>query len=286
MKIEEIKVIKIGTEVFTRNSETEEIIALFAKDAAQVLGKGHKVVVVTSGAIGEGKKKLPDNCPVFFGEGQDSDIVRKQAQASVGQGLLMASYEREFARYGYKVGQMLATQDDFARPRGFLNFCSTIQTLLLNGVTPIINENDVMSSEAIIPLENGYDFDDNDSLAGLITRKLGFSMLIIITKVLGVFFNYPPQAGEEPIAILHDVPGMLKRINPEDKSGDGRGGMKGKLKAAMKVNLSGIPVRIVGWESDVVSRIILANEQIGTLLPGFSRTGSGKGLPAINTTKL
>lgn len=258
-------VVKIGTEVLA-NGETSNIISLLAQDAAELLKGGYKIIIVTSGAVGKGEKKLPGDFPVAAFGGLNPDIVRRQVLAAIGQGSLIAEYETVFARYGLIVAQVLLTQGDLAGQRKFLNVCAVIQTLLLNGIIPILNENDAISNEELYKeTKQGIIFSDNDGLARSVAIKLQLDGLVFVTDVKGVYQNYPPQQDEQPIAILRNIPSALYKASGTSEKG--RGGMKSKVEAGMAANSCGIPAYIVGWEPRVLSSLLLDNKLVGTFLP-------------------
>lgn len=263
----EIIAVKIGTEALTGNGETEKTIVLLAEDIAAVVRSGKKILIVTSGAVGEGEKELFGDFPVVAFGNMNQAIIRKQAQAAVGQGSLITAYKKAFARHGLIAAQVLLTQSDFADQQNSLNICATIQTLLLNNLIPVLNENDVVSNEELCrETKQGIVFSDNDSLASVVAIKLLLDGLVFLTDVKGVYENYPPRHGESPIAILHSIPYSLYS-NSDNENKKGKGSMRSKVEAGIKVNSYGIPVYIVGWEPRVLSRLLLNNERIGTFLP-------------------
>lgn len=260
-------VIKIGSNILTSedNGLDLERIQAIADDISAVRGKGYEVVVVSSGAVAAGMKKLEL-------KEKPKDIVLKQAAAAVGQSSLMWAYERCFNTHGRKVAQVLLTRDDFADRKRYINSRNTLNTLLSYEVIPIINENDTVATDEIR-------FGDNDSLASLVAGLIDAERLIILSDVDGLFDDDP---GKNPHAKLI---GVVERITPEleKKAGGsgsivGTGGMFSKLMAAKRAVHHGITVTIVnGRRKDVLSSL-LEGARLGTeFRPRETRLSSKKG---------
>ena len=142
-------VIKLGTNVL-RNSEGEVAISRiysFIEDMAKLVKQGKEVILVTSGAVGLGKKKL--NL-----ESTAEDGV-KQACAAVGQSRLMSFYENGFGIYDVPIAQILLTEDDFSIRYRYLSLRTTLNKILEFGVVPIINQNDTVSTIEMNPMMSG-----------------------------------------------------------------------------------------------------------------------------------
>ena len=129
-------VVKIGTSLL--RGETTTTIDGYARCFAGAMDRGDQVVLVTSGAVGLGCQKLAlSNRP--------DTVVALQAAAAIGQGALMALYERAMERHGRSVAQVLLTRSDLADRRRYQNASGTLRQLLSWGVLPVINENDALS---------------------------------------------------------------------------------------------------------------------------------------------
>ena len=194
---------------------------------------GKEVLVVTSGAVGLGAKKI--NATDL------SEVSLKQACAAIGQSQLMSIYEDGFSKFDIVTAQILLTEEDFSNRRRYLNLRSTLDTLLKYNVIPIINENDTVSSDELKLL---YDvtqisFSDNDKLSALVASELDADLLIILSDINGLYDDNPktnPNAN-----FIHEVFEVTKEIESLglDASKGGRGGMKTKLQAAKIVTRSG-----------------------------------------------
>jgi len=246
-------VVKAGSGVLTgRDGLNRKVINNLTNDICGLREKGIEVILVSSGAIASGIRKigLPKR-PVSISE--------QQATAAVGQSSLMMAYEKAFGRHGQMVAQILITRDDLNHRRRYLNARNTIFTLLSWGITPIINENDTVVVDEI-------KFGDNDNLGAMVTNMTESQILINLTDIDGLFDKDPriykdarlirvvDKMNKEVIRYAGSIPGFL-----------GTGGMASKIKAARKVNLAGIPVIIANGRRQGVLRRIFMGEEIGTL---------------------
>ena len=247
-------VVKTGSALLTEDGcgLRTEAIAGWVGQMAGLRGRGFRFIVVSSGAIAEGRARLGwDKPPVSLHE--------QQAAAAVGQMGLIQAYESAFKEYGIHTAQILLTHADIADRRRYLNARSTLRTLLALDVVPIINENDSVATDEIR-------FGDNDSLAGLVANLAEANRLVILTDQQGLYDRDPRQ---DPDARLIRTgragdPALLDYAGPGGTLG--RGGMLTKLKAAETAAKSGTDTVICsGLEPEVLLKIA-QNEQIGTLL--------------------
>ena len=228
-------VFKFGTNVL-RNDEGYISLARiysFIEAIAKFHRMGKEVLIVTSGAVGLGAKKI---------NVKDLDeVALKQACAAIGQSQLMSIYEDGFSKFDIVTAQILLTEEDFSNRRRYLNLNSTLSMLLKYKVVPIINENDTVSSDELKQL---YDvtqisFSDNDKLSALVASELDADLLIILSDINGLYDDSPKT---NPNAkFIHEVFEVTKEIESLglDASKGGRGGMKTKLQAAKIVTRSG-----------------------------------------------
>ena len=247
-------VVKIGSALLTNDGcgLRAEAIAGWVAQMAQLRRRGFRFIIVSSGAIAEGRARLGwDMKPVSLHE--------QQAAAAVGQMGLIQAYESAFQVYDIHTAQILLTHDDIADRGRYLNARSALRTLLELDVVPIINENDSVATDEIR-------FGDNDSLAGLVANLAEADRLIILTDQSGLYDRDPrqyPDAGLIRTGRAGDV-SLLDYAGPGGALG--RGGMLTKLKAAETAAKSGTDTIICsGMEADVLLKIA-ANEQTGTLL--------------------
>ena len=246
-------VIKVGTSVLTPEGRvrTRRFTGL-ARSVSALVAEGRQVILVSSGAVGLGAKRLgwterPDSIPV------------KQAAASVGQIDLCRRYERAFQPYGHPVGQVLLTHAGLADRQRFLNARHTIHALLGRGVIPLINENDSVATEELR-------FGDNDLLAAQVVNLARADLLVLLTDVDGLRDRAPSERGSTRIPEIEEVtPSLLARVGA-DGSPFGSGGMRSKLEAARTAGRFGVPTVIAdGRRSGVLERA-LAGDDVGTLV--------------------
>jgi glutamate 5-kinase len=254
-------VVKVGTNVLTDalGQLRRDRIESLSDQIHRVRQHGHRIVLVTSGAIGAGMgvlglKSRPD------------DLAHLQACAAVGQCRLMQLYQDGLARHGIVSAQILLTAGDFdSRPR-YLNTRNTIRSLLEFGALPIINENDTVSVAEI-------KFGDNDHLAAMVTNLLRAPLLILLTNVDGLYSDDPStHADAELLPTVNRIEKSVFELAAATKSALGSGGMKSKLRAARLVTAAGEAVIMAnGSVSGILDRIIAA-EPVGTF---FLPQGSG-----------
>ena len=247
-------VVKIGSALLTNDGcgLRAEAIAGWVAQMAQLRRRGFRFIIVSSGAIAEGRARLGwDMKPVSLHE--------QQAAAAVGQMGLIQAYESAFQVYDIHTAQILLTHDDIADRGRYLNARSTLRTLLELDVVPIINENDSVATDEIR-------FGDNDSLAGLVANLAEADRLIILTDQAGLYDRDPRQYPDAGL-IRTGRAGDVSLLDYAGSGGAlGRGGMLTKLKAAETAAKSGTDTIICsGMEADVLLKIA-ANEQTGTLL--------------------
>ncbi len=260
-------VVKIGSNILAYGMEGLDTkrVSSIARDVTEVQDAGYDVVIVSSGAIAAGMKKLGL-------KDKPKDIKLKQAAAAVGQSSLMWAYERSFGDYGKKVAQILLTRDDFSDRKRYINSKNTLLTLLLYRIIPIINENDTVATDEI-------KFGDNDHLASLVANLIEAEKLIILSDVEGLYTEDPRHSLK---AKLIDY---VEEITPElEKRAGGAGsiistgGMYSKLLAAKRSVNHGIMVHIISGRKDGLLKSLIGGEQAGTTFrPKKEKLSSRKG---------
>lgn len=246
-------VFKFGTNIL-RNSQGELSLShlySFIEDIAFLYRQGKEILIVTSGAVGLGAKKL--------GIDTSGSTTLKQAAASVGQPLLMCIWQDGFDKYGIKTAQILLTEEDFSNRKRYLSLRLTLSKLLENKVIPIINQNDSVSSSE---LEHAC-FSDNDKLSSIVASKLDADLLVMVSDVDGLFDKNPKEFGDAKlISKVEKVTPKIEKLATGASLG-GRGGMITKLNAAKVVTSSGLYAKIVnGTIPNVINKIF--DENIGT----------------------
>lgn len=254
-------VIKLGTNVL-RNSDGEVAISRiysFIEDMAKLVKQGKEVILVTSGAVGLGKKKL--NL-----ESTAEDGV-KQACAAIGQSRLMSFYESGFGIYDVPIAQILLTEDDFSLRYKYLSLRTTMNKILEFGVVPIINQNDTVSTIEMNPVLSGTKvcFSDNDKLSALIASELDADLLIILSDIDGLYTANPKENPEAKLITEVDcVTDEIMNLGTDASEG-GRGGMRTKLEAAKLVTRFGGKVLIANGKIPYVLNKIFDCEELGTM---------------------
>ena len=166
-------VIKIGTSTIT-HTDTGHLnlvkLEKFVRILTDIHNQNKELIIVSSGAIGAGRKALGI-------QGKPSTLPMKQACAAVGQARLMMIYQKLFAEYNQTIAQILVTKNVVTNGISRINAVNTIQELLTMGVIPIVNENDVVSTDQILD----GNFGDNDTLSALVAKMIGADLLILLS---------------------------------------------------------------------------------------------------------
>ena len=252
-------IIKLGSSIITNDGKgiDEAFLSNFAADIS-LLAKKMQVVIVSSGAIAAGLKKLGISR-------RPSELSELQAAAAVGQMDLIRSFEKEFSKVSMICAQVLLTHDDLSDRKRYLNARSTLNNLLEKDVIPIINENDTVSNEEI-------KFGDNDNLAALTANLLEADYLILLTDQDGLYSDDPRKNSNVT---------LLSRISVNDKKLDevakattssvGRGGMYTKILAARRASLSGTHTIIANGKNRKVFSNLLNDSVSGTFIQSEER---------------
>ena len=248
-------VIKVGSSLVTNDGRglDHDAVARWAEEIAALRNDSREIVLVSSGAIAEGIKRLG-------WRSRPAAIHELQAAAAVGQMGLVQAYESAFSRFGLHTAQVLLTHDDLADRRRYLNARSTLRTLLDLGVIPIINENDTVTTDEIR-------FGDNDTLGALVTNLIEADVLVLLTDQQGLY-TADPRRDVTATLVTHARAGDpdLERMAGGAGSAFARGGMLTKVLAAKRAARSGATTVIAsGREPNVLTRLA-AGEAIGSAL--------------------
>ena len=247
-------VFKVGTSSLTQeNGSLDRIkIARITNQLAQLHQKGHQIVLVTSGSIAAGFRRLGF-------EKRPTKIAEKQASAAVGQGLLIEEYTQNLMKDSIISAQVLLTQDDFADARRYQNASQALKVLLRQRAIPIINENDTIAIEEI-------KVGDNDTLSAQVASLLKADLLVLLTDVDGLYTGNPnvdPTAQHLPL--ISDIGEDLFAMAAGAGSSNGTGGMTTKLQAAQIATKSGVPVFICSSKEDTALLQAVDQSNKGTL---------------------
>ena len=248
-------VVKVGSSLVTNEGRGLDEVAIghWCQQLAALVKQGREVIMVSSGAVAEGMKRLGWSV-------RPKEIHELQAAAAVGQMGLVQMYETKLRESQIGSAQVLLTHADLADRERYLNARSTLLTLLQLGVVPVINENDTVVNDEI-------KFGDNDTLGALVANLVEADVLIILTDQKGLFTTDPrrdPAATFVHAARAGDP--ELERMAGGAGSGIGKGGMITKILAAKRAAGSGASTLIAwGREPDVLLRLA-QGEPIGTWL--------------------
>lgn len=241
-------IVKAGTRLVIDRESIGKLIDGIAKLRAA----GHRVVLVTSGAVGMGMGLAGFTV-------RPKELAKKQALAAMGQTRLMSIYAEEAARHDIKVAQLLLTAADLRSRGRYLNAMNCINALLEENVLPIINENDSVSVDEL-------KFGDNDTLAGMLTALTGAQMTILLTTVDGLRDRNSDGSLGERIAVVDKITEKLKALaGGTDNSDFSIGGMASKLRAAELATASGAWLWIADGRKDDIAGEILQGKDTGTL---------------------
>ena len=248
-------VVKVGSSLVTNEGRGLDAAAIgdWCAQLAVLVKDGREVIMVSSGAIAEGMKRL--NWAV-----RPKAIHQLQAAAAVGQMGLVQVYETSLRENGIGSAQVLLTHADLADRERYLNARSTLLALLQLGVVPVINENDTVVNDEI-------KFGDNDTLGALVANLVDADVLVILTDQKGLFTADPRK---DPLATFVHVgragDPALEAMAGGAGSAIGRGGMLTKILAAKRAAGSGAST-VIAWgrQPQVLLRLV-QGEAIGTLL--------------------
>jgi len=248
-------VVKVGSSLVTNDGRglDADAVGNWCRQMAGLATQGREVVMVSSGAIAEGMKRLGWSV-------RPKEIHELQAAAAVGQMGLAQMYESKLSEHGMGSAQVLLTHADLADRERYLNARSTLLTLLLHRVIPVINENDTVVNDEI-------KFGDNDTLGALVANLVDADALVILTDQRGLY-SADPRKDLNARFVDEAQAGApeLERMAGGAGSSVGRGGMITKVLAAKRAAGSGTSTVIAyGREPDVLLRLA-AGEAIGTAL--------------------
>ncbi len=247
-------VIKVGTNLIAdEKGVRRDFLKNFTTQAAGLMKAGKDVVIVSSGAIGLGIKKLGLSA-------KPSDVAEKQAVAAVGQISLMQEYESMFEKQGMHAAQVLLDHEDIRHRAKIANASNTLNKLLEWRIVPVINENDAVATEEI-------KFGDNDALAAITGSLVNADLVIILTSVDGVYDKNPQKyPGASLIRNIENIDDYIDKIDTTGKTGFGTGGMATKLEAARKLNYAGIPLIIANGNAPGVVETAASGAGAGTFI--------------------
>ncbi|MEE1517510.1 MAG: glutamate 5-kinase [Lachnospiraceae bacterium] len=249
-------VVKIGSSSLT-HKETGLLDFVKLEKLVRVLtnlrNQGKEVILVSSGAIAVGRKKLGLRK-------EEMTLSKKQACAAVGQAQLMMTYQKIFSEYNQPVAQILLTKITMMQQENKSNAENTFLELLSLGVIPIVNENDTVSTYEI-------QFGDNDRLSALVTALTGADLLILLSDIDGLYTDDPNVNKDAKfVEVVEKLDDDYMDMGKETSSSQvGTGGMSAKLVAAKIATYSGADMVIANGSDVDVINAIMNGENVGTL---------------------
>lgn len=244
-------VVKVGSNLLTSDDGSLNVKRLnsLALDVGNLLKKGKQVVMISSGAVAAGVRKIGI-------KGRPNTVPEFQAAAAAGQIALMNHYYQVFQKIGIEVAQILLTRDDFNDRQRYLNIRNCIMNLIGKGIVPIVNENDSVAVEEL-------KFGDNDMLAGYVAMGLKADVLVVLTSVEGLYRKKGKR--KEIIPEVSEINEEIENMVYEEKTVMGTGGMRSKIATAKMVTSAGEPVVLADGRVDTILKRIFMGEEVGTL---------------------
>ncbi|KUI65594.1 Glutamate 5-kinase [Cytospora mali] len=222
-------VIKLGTSSIVDEKSHQPLLSnlsLIVETAHKLRVDGHRVVIVSSGAIGVGLRRMEK-------EKRPKHLAQLQALAAIGQCRLMNIWDSLFNHLQQPVAQILLTRNDIADRSRYLNAQNTFNELLDMGVIPIVNENDTLAVSEI-------KFGDNDTLSAITAAMVHADLLFLMTDVDCLYDKNPrtnPDA--QPIEVVEDISSIQADVSSAG-SALGTGGMSTKIVAARLATSAGV----------------------------------------------
>ena len=254
-------IVKVGSAILTdeHGAVRGQWLSSLCADLAALRGEKRDIVVVTSGAIALGRRRLGLKGALRLDE--------KQAASAAGQTLLAAAWQRAFDPHGIAVAQILLTLDDTENRRRYLNARATFSTLLDVGALPLVNENDTIATAEIR-------YGDNDRLAAHAAQIVGADLLVILSDVDGVYDRDPRRdASARHLPLIEKITGDIERaaMGPNAAAGVGSGGMASKIAAAKIAGASGCATIIAGGQAENPLALIGSGARATLILPQQTR---------------
>ncbi|MDC0533810.1 glutamate 5-kinase [Candidatus Pelagibacter sp.] len=245
LKDSKVIVIKIGSSLLVDHNKKirKKWLSSFAKDIKKLKSKNKKIVIVSSGAIALGCKKMNYNK-------KNLKLDKSQAIASIGQIELMNLFSQTFSKYKLNISQILLTLDDTEERRRSINAKRTFENLFQLDYIPIVNENDTIATSEI-------KYGDNDRLASRVAQITNADTLILLSDVDGLFTKNPKLFKDAKlIKQINDINKDINHINIKGITELGSGGMNTKIEAGKICNLAGCNMIIAnGLYENPISQI-------------------------------
>ena len=250
-------VVKIGSSSL-QHPETGDLdytkMDILVRELCNIRNQGKDVILVTSGAIGCGRKALHIKTP--------ESIAQKQACAAIGQARLMTTYQRIFSEYNHQAAQILMTRNTIVADLNRFNAQNTFNELLKLEVIPVVNENDTISTFEVEDV-----IGDNDTLSAIVTALTGADLLILLSDIDGLYTDDPRT--NKDARFIERVDSLTDELMSMGKgttgSSVGTGGMETKLTAAKIATYSGADMVIANGKDVRVIHRIMEGRKYGTI---------------------
>lgn len=263
MNMNDVKrvVIKVGTSTLTHETGMLNLrrVEGLVRVLADIINMGKELVLVSSGAIGVGAPHLR------FQGNRPISVMEKQAAAAIGQSELMNIYSSFFLRYSRITAQLLLTKDVIDIEERKQNAINTLDILLNQGIIPIVNENDTISTYEI-------EFGDNDTLSAYVAQLCKADLLILMTDIDGLYDKNPRDNSDAKlIPVVENISREIYEMAGGTGSKRGTGGMKTKIAAAEIAVNSGCDMLIINGSRPENLYDVFDGKQIGTFFQKCSK---------------
>lgn len=256
-------VVKIGSNVLTRSDGTLNVTRMSSLvDQIAELRRGeYEVILVSSGAVAAGRNQVKTTRKL-------DTVSARQLFSAVGQAKLINLYYELFREHGLICGQILTTKEGFGSRLHYLTQKHCMETMLSQGVIPIINENDTVSVTELM-------FTDNDELAALVAAMMDAEKLVILSNIDGLYDGDPKNPDSKIIKVVDESVSDLSSVIVASRSSFGRGGMITKSRMAIKAASEGIEVVIAnGTKEGILPRVLLDGDAVCTRFTPHARLNS------------
>lgn len=257
-------VLKVGSSLLVDGAGARrEWLTALVTEIAAAKARGQDVIVVSSGAIALGARRLG------LEKGGRGSLADAQAAAAVGQIALSGLWAELLGAHGLTAAQLLLTLEDLEDRRRYLNATATLTRLLDAGAVPVINENDSVATQEIR-------FGDNDRLAARVAQAARADAVLLLSDIDGLYDRHPREPGAQLLPLVKGItPEIRAMASPVSGSGMGSGGMISKLQAVEIAEMAGIALVIGNGTVESPLRRIM-EQGVGTLFLPRSRKPARK----------
>ncbi|MHA1820936.1 MAG: glutamate 5-kinase [Promethearchaeota archaeon] len=258
-------VIKIGTNSLLEKDGLFDYVSIakLIKAIRELVKSGKEVLLVSSGAVSAGMRKLGL-------KERPREIVKQQVLASIGNPILMHEYMQMFG--DIPIAQVLLTQHDLSYRKSYVHVKEALETMFSMGIVPIVNENDIVSIDELEQMSKNnnsnitYNFSDNDVLSAITAAALKADILIILSDVDGLYTKHPNSRFAEFIDVVPEINDAIRKM-AQNGTKLGKGGMKTKIIAADIATNSGIYTIIANSKKCYIPELLKGGQTCTIFLP-------------------